>query len=58
MVRMASYSGQTIGWEQAMASELLLVPDSAELSWDGEAPVMPDAEGRHPVPIPGVTRVL
>lgn len=58
MGRMASYSGQMIKWEDAMASDLRLVPDSDDLSWDGKAPVMPDEEGRYPIPMPGRTRVL
>jgi len=58
MGRMATYSGQEIQWDMALASELRLVPASSELRWDGAAPVMPDANGAYPVPVPGQTRVL
>ena len=58
MGRMATYSGERIAWEKALASDLRLVPDSSALDWNGEAPVMPDAEGRYPVAIPGSTRVI
>jgi hypothetical protein len=36
---------------------LRLVPDSDDLDPE-RAPVMPDAEGRYPVPVPGETRVI
>ena len=52
--RMATYSGQLITWEEAMATDLKLVPELNSL--DDEAPVLPDAEGKYPVPVPGVTR--
>lgn len=53
MGRMATYSGKVITWEDALNGETLLVPDN--LDWDVDPPVMPDADGRYPVPIPGVT---
>ena len=56
--RMATYSGEEIEWDRALASELSLVPDSAKLSWQGKAPVMPNTDGRYPVPVPGKSRVL
>ncbi len=52
MGRMATYSGQIIGWEEAMKSEKLLVPD--EIDWDSAPPVVPDEYGNYPVPVPGV----
>jgi myo-inositol 2-dehydrogenase / D-chiro-inositol 1-dehydrogenase len=58
MGRMATYSGQEIKWQDALSSDMRLVPNSSELSWDGKAPVMPDGEGRYPIPMPGSTRVL
>ena len=55
--RMATYSGKRIDWDKGLKSKQRLVPDSDQLSWDGQAPVMPDAEGRYPVPVPGKTKV-
>jgi predicted dehydrogenase len=49
--RMATYSGVEVSWEQALGSELALVPD--EYSWRGLPPTLPDAEGRYPIPMPG-----
>ena len=54
MGRMATYSGHTISWEQALNSPLQLVPDN--LSWDSKAPSLPDENGNYAIPIPGVTK--
>ena len=56
MGRMATYSGQDISWEDALASDLALVPDT--FSWDADPPSLPNAEGNYAVPVPGVTRVM
>ena len=56
--RMASESGQLITWEQAMASNLELAPGLDKLTMDSDPPVMPDAQGKYPVAMPGVTKVL
>jgi predicted dehydrogenase len=52
--RMATYSGQEVRWDDAMASNQKLVPDGL-VDFASSAPVQPDAEGRYPVAIPGVT---
>lgn len=51
MGRMATYSGQVIEWEKALASDRLLMPQ--ELSWDSTPPSLPDADGKYPIPLPG-----
>ncbi|MBN1443290.1 MAG: Gfo/Idh/MocA family oxidoreductase [Planctomycetes bacterium] len=56
--RMASESGQLITWEQALSSKLELAPGLDDYALDSEAPVKPDAEGRYPIAMPGVTKVL
>ena len=56
MGRMATYSGQVVEWEEALNSELSLMPE--RFAWDANPPVMPDADGRYAVPAPGVTRAL
>jgi len=56
MGRMSTYSGQIIKWEDALNSQLSLMP--VNYSFDGEPPTKPDAEGRYPIPTPGVTKVL
>ena len=54
--RMATHSGQRIRWDEALASTLDLSPEHYD--WDATPPIVPDADGKYPVPIPGVTKVL
>ena len=54
--RMATYSGQVVEWEEALASDLSLMPE--RYAFDAPPPVQPDADGRYPVAIPGVTQAL
>ena len=58
MGRMAAESGQMITWEEAMASNLELAPGLDGYTWDSKPPIVPDANGRYPVAIPGQTKVL
>ncbi len=54
MGRMATYSGLELTWEQALNSEVKLMPDS--LTWESQPPVMPDSNGFYPIAVPGVTK--
>jgi hypothetical protein len=54
--RMATYSGQLITFEDALNKGRGIMP--TEYSWDAKPPVLPDADGKYPVPVPGVTQVL
>ena len=56
--RMATYTGKTVTWEDAMNSDHKLVPDEDGLNWDTIPPVIPDMDGIYPVPIPGKTILL
>lgn len=56
MGRMAAHSGQMLEWDDALNSELILVPDN--LNWDAEPPAKPDENGNYPVPVPGKSEVL
>lgn len=56
MGRMATHSGKMIKWEEAINSDLNVGPE--RLAWDAEPPVLPDADGRYPVPVPGQAVVL
>ncbi len=51
--RMCTYSGRQIGWDEAFASKLELIPK--DFSWDAAPPVLPDADGFYPVAVPGRT---
>jgi len=55
MGRMACESGKKVTWEEAMASERELAPGLENCTWDGNAPVMPDANGQYPIAMPGQT---
>ncbi len=49
--RMATYSGQEITWDEAMASEVDLSPK--HYAFDAEPPVLPNENGAYPVAVPG-----
>ncbi|SFH41664.1 Gfo/Idh/MocA family protein [Pontibacter chinhatensis] len=54
--RYATYSGQEIKWEDALNSNVDLMPET--LAWDAMPKVLPDANGFYPVAIPGKTKVI
>ncbi len=54
--RLATYSGQMVSWDEAMGSELSIMPE--RFAWDATPPVLPDTDGFYPVPIPGLTKVI
>ncbi|MGV3589968.1 MAG: Gfo/Idh/MocA family protein [Adhaeribacter sp.] len=56
MGRMATYSGQVINWDEALNSEISIMPKT--FAFDAETPTKPDANGRYPIPTPGVTKVV
>ncbi|MGD9723028.1 MAG: Gfo/Idh/MocA family oxidoreductase [Pirellulales bacterium] len=54
--RMCTYSGKEISWEQALNSEINLLPD--ELSFDATPKSVPGPDGLYPLPVPGITKVV
>jgi len=54
--RMATHGGQRVTWEDAFNSDLSLAP--ASYAWDADPPVLPGPDGKYPVPMPGVTKVV
>lgn len=54
--RMATYSGKEVTWEQAINSKISLMPK--KFSWKAQPPVLPNANGFYPIPVPGKTRVV
>jgi predicted dehydrogenase len=54
MGRMAAHTGQEITYDQMLNCEYEYAPDVDKITMDGPAPVMPDADGRYPVPQPGI----
>ncbi len=58
MGRMACECGRQLTWDEALASNVELAPGLDKLTWDSDAPVMPDASGHYPIAMPGQTQVL
>ena len=56
MGRMATYTGKKITWDQIMNSKENLVPDN--LSWNSEAPTLPDSNGNYKIPVPVKTKFI
>jgi myo-inositol 2-dehydrogenase/D-chiro-inositol 1-dehydrogenase len=56
MGRMATYSGQEIKWEDAINSKISVMPE--KFDFNADPPTMPDADGKYPIPTPGVTKVI
>jgi myo-inositol 2-dehydrogenase / D-chiro-inositol 1-dehydrogenase len=56
MGRMATYSGKTVKWEDALNSEINLFPE--KLAWDALPKLLPGADGYYPVAVPGKTIVV
>ena len=54
--RMATYCGKKVRWDDAINSEIALVPSA--YTWDANPPSLPDGDGRYPIPTPGVTTAL
>ena len=54
--RMATYSGQLINWEEAINSEIILMPK--EVNWESTPPTVPGEDGSYPIPTPGKTQVI
>ncbi|UKT64825.1 Gfo/Idh/MocA family protein [Pedobacter mucosus] len=54
--RYATYSGQTIKWDEALAANNSLSPE--RYAWDANPKLMPDANGLYSVAMPGKTKVL
>jgi predicted dehydrogenase len=56
MGRMAAHTGQEITFEQMLNCPHEMAPEVAHFELKGPAPVMPDADGKYPVPMPGQNR--
>jgi predicted dehydrogenase len=54
MGRMAAHTGRVVTFDEILNSTHEFAPNIANLSADGPAPLMADANGRYPVPQPGI----
>ncbi|WPP50855.1 Gfo/Idh/MocA family protein [Catalinimonas niigatensis] len=54
--RMATYSGNVVSWDEALNSDMSLMPQT--YSFDATPPIVPGPDGKYPVPVPGKTKVI
>lgn len=54
MGRMSAHVGRTITFDEMLNSEHEYAPNLDKLTFDGPAPIMPNAKGEYPVPQPGI----
>ena len=56
MGRMAAHTGQLITMDQALNNDLALTTSVDTLTLDGPAPLLADADGKYPIPMPGLKK--
>ncbi|MES2791897.1 MAG: Gfo/Idh/MocA family oxidoreductase [Planctomycetota bacterium] len=56
MGRMAAHTGQLIKYDDILNSEHEFAPDVDKLTLDGPAPLVASADGKYPVPQPGLNK--
>ena len=54
MGRMAAHTGQKISYDDALNWQHEMAPDVDKMDYNSPAPVRADADGKYPVPEPGV----
>mgnify|MGYP001160649446 CR=1 FL=1 len=57
MGRMAAHTGKVVTYEDALNHEHEFAPDVAALTLEGPAPIQADAEGKYPIPLPGLNGI-
>ena len=56
MGRMAAHTGQVITYDQMLNCPHEFAPNIDKITMDGPAPIVADANGRYPIPLPGVNK--
>jgi len=56
MGRMAAHTGRLITLEEMLAHDHEFAPDLDKLTIGGPAPLQKNADGRYPIPMPGITK--
>ena len=54
MGRMAAHTGQSITIDEMMECDHEFAPNVDKLTLDGPSPLLADANGKYPVPMPGI----
>jgi hypothetical protein len=52
---MAAHTGRVITFDEMLNCDHEFAPDVDKLVVDGPAPIQADADGKYPVPLPGIT---
>jgi predicted dehydrogenase len=55
MGRIAAHTGQNVTFDDVLNSDIELAPDADKFTMASPAPVLADAHGKYPVPMPGIT---
>jgi predicted dehydrogenase len=55
MGRMASHTGREISYEQILNCDHEFAPTVDQLTMDSSAPIVANAEGKYPIPLPGIS---
>ncbi len=56
MGRLSAHTGQKISYEDALNWQSELAPDVDKLTLESPSPLPADAEGKYPIPEPGVNK--
>ncbi len=56
MGRFSAHTGREVTFDEMLNSPIEYAPNLDKLTFDGPAPVMPDADGKYPVPQPGIVK--
>lgn len=56
MGRMACHTGQIVTWDDMLNCEHEFAPNIEQLTMEGPSPLMADANGKYPVPQPGISK--
>ena len=56
MGRKAAHTGQEITFDEMLNSEIEYAPDADKWTMDSPPPVLADADGKYPVPRPGILK--
>ena len=56
MGRMSAHTGQEITYEEFLNSDHEYAPGVDKLTMDSPPPLRSDADGKYPIPMPGIVR--
>ncbi len=54
--RMAAHTGQLVTYDQMLNSPYAMAPNVKDLTMDSDSPLMPDSDGKYPIPQPGIIK--